>query len=843
MAIRRPIYLFADATLVPVNSDFYEYNDSFMADILSFASYVHAQDPGPKLEVNTSNGTQMPNQGFTDTYYIAGAVSTRTERFSTAAETPNVSMSTDTYNRIRIVNNQGTLPTTDANNLEYPLYLTADTPRQLRAMTRQDFIDTFVTPALDNWLGTVANEQGGTYFLTTSSNPANATIVGSVPAAVNSVANLSAYSSGGIGEAVKQTTDINYWLAKVDYSEIDFDPMEDSLPMYFDAGTETIRMHTLASWTALLGPFLRYYLGGGSPTHTISYNINGGGTTQGSIFTDSRRTPTGTGYTTRYVNVDDYRTQEFPTGTESTIAGTEKRLKMQIGVSEVISLLGTSAAPQSFDSSGPISSGTSPGTNQYTASASPTGQGNYSWYFARGNLAEWDQLWRLVVKYNGTTVFTSPSAGGYSYTTASKNALVSVTDPNTDTVYTRGSQRGSSLAGYSGEATTYGSSETASESYEVATPSVNYLAQNGFTFTTAGNIEEKDYFYDGAQQTFSTSEWCNVAPTGNYWVRFTDDTAATSSGTSRVPSSGQNFTETGSTATYWRILQDFYGVWTDLTIVDNGTQVYYQRFTGPNRQTNASALTSKYVGDKQYFRGTQESSYSYTVNYGIYYTQQTSTRVTANTGSSFGTWLAMTSNRSIYWNDTSASGSYASRFMQVKVEISDDAAGSNILDTGYYRTSWHGDQAVSVQLPATMFGTADSNGLSGSCSAYMTWNPSGQTGTALVSALGNPGSGTGTVSWLSAGATASDYEVRFSYTVSLTGGGSTTGYTNTVSASGPLPTSGAWYAAESQHQWKVNDSGTPSTASTINGTLEIRQQSTGTVLATSTVSLLANNDP
>ena len=843
MAIRRPIYLFADATLTPITSDFYEYNDSFMADIVSFASYVHAQDPGSKLEVNTSNGTQMPNQAFTDTYYIAGAVSTRVERFSTAAETPNVSMSTDTYNRIRIVNNQGTLPTTDANNLEYPLYLTADTPRQLRAMTRQDFIDTFVTPALDNWLGAVANEQGGTYFLTTSANPANATIVGSVPAAVNSVANLSAYSSGGIGEAVKQTTDINYWLAKVDYSEIDFDPVEDSLPMYFDAGTETIRMHTLASWTALLGPFLRYYLGGGSPTHTISYNINGGGTTQGSIFTDSRRTPTGTGYTTRFVNANDYRTQEFPTGTESTIAGTEKRLKMQIGVSEVISLLGTSAAPQSFDSSGPISSGTSPGTNQYTASASPVGQGNYSWYFARGNMALWDQYWRLVVKYNGTTVFTSPSAGGYSYTTAEKNALVSVTDPNTNTVYTRGSQQGSSVSGYSGEATTYGSDEIASESYQVATPSVNYLAQNGFTFTTAGNIEEKDYFYDGAQQTFSTSEWCNVAPTGNYWVRFTDDTAATSSGTSRVPATGQNFTETGATATYWRILQDFYGTWTDLTIVDNGTQVYYQRFTGPNRQTNASALTSKYVGDKQYFRGTTESSYSYTVNYGIYYTQQTSTRVTANAGSVFGTWLNLTNARSIYWNDTSASGSYASRFMQIKVEISDDSAlpSYNILSTGYYRTSWHGDEVVSAQLPSTMSAISESSGLSGSCQAQMTW--SGSTGTVTCSGIGNPGGGTGTVNWLSAGATASDYEVRFSYTVSLTGNGSTTGsYVNGGSNAG-LTTSGAWYPAENAHQWRVNDSGTPSTNSSIIGTVQIREQSTGTVLATSNVSLSANNDP
>ena len=825
MAIRRPIYLFADATLVPVNSDFYEYNDSFMADILSFASYVHAQDPGPKLEVNTSNGTQMPNQGFTDTYYIAGAVSTRTERFSTAAETPNVSMSTDTYNRIRIVNNQGTLPTTDANNLEYPLYLTADTPRQLRAMTRQDFIDTFVTPALDNWLGTTANEQGGTYFLTTSANPANATIVGSVPAAVNSVANLSAYSSGGIGEAVKQTTDINYWLAKVDYSEIDFDPMEDSLPMYFDAGTETIRMHTLASWTALLGPFLRYYLGGGSPTHTISYNINGGGTTQGSIFTDSRRTPTGTGYTTRYVNVDDYRTQEFPTGTESTIAGTEKRLKMQIGVSEAIALLGSSATPQEFDGSGPIvvTSGTrSPTSGQdYNSSTdywevisgTPLNADDGSGSFSGGG--------RVTIKRNNVTVYN------VTYTLEA-DALAETSITIGTVTYNKG---------------TIELDNPYQDQFGIYTVTGSYLAQNGFTFTSSGNIEEKDYFYDGAQQTFSTSEWCNVAPTGNYWVRFTDDTAATSSGTSRVPSSGQNFTETGSTATYWRILQDFYGVWTDLTIVDNGTQVYYQRFTGPNRQTNASALTSKYVGDKQYFRGTQESSYSYTVNYGIYYTQQTSTRVTANTGSSFGTWLAMTSNRSIYWNDTSASGSYASRFMQVKVEISDDAAGSNILDTGYYRTSWHGDQAVSVQLPATMFGTADSNGLSGQCDAKLTWNPSGAAGTLEISGFGNPGSGTGTVNWLSAGAVAADYQVRMTYTESITGNGSTAGSYN-ISASNPgLPTSGAWYEADRFHNWEINDSGTPSTPSTINGTLEIREQSTGTVLATSTVSLSANNDP
>jgi len=829
MAIRRPVYLFADTTLTPVRSDIYEYNDSFMADILSFSSYVHAQDPGSKLEVNTSNGTVMPNQGFTDTYYIAGASTTRVERFSTAAETPNVSMLTDIYNRIRIVNNQGTLPTTDANNLEYPLYLDDQTPRQLRTMTRQDFMDTFVTPALDNWLGTVANEQGGTYFLTTSANPANATIVGSVPAAVNSVANINAYSSGGIGEAVKQTTDINYWLAKVDYSEIDFDPMEDSLPMYFDAGTETIRMHTLASWTALLGPFLRYYLGGGSPTHTISYNINGSGTTQGSIFTDSRRTPTGTGYTTRFVNANDYRTQEFPTGTESTIAGTEKRLKMQIGVSEVISLLGSSAVPQSFDSSGPIvvTSGTrSPTSGQdYNSSTdywevitgTPLDADDGSGTFSGGG--------RVRIRRNNVTVYNVV------YTLAADATALTEITIGTVT-YNKG---------------TIELDNVYQDQFGIYIVTGSHLVQNGFTFTGAGNIEEKDYFYDGAQQTFSTSEWCNVAPTGNYWIRFTDDTAATSGGTARVPATGQNYTATGATATYWRILQDIGGAWVDLIIVDNGTQVYYNRRTGPNALTEQQAITSKYVGASLYYRGTQESSYTATVNYGIYYTQQTSTRVTPNTGSSFGTWLALNDSgtsydRSIYWNDTSASGTYASRFTQVKVEIADDSTSPsyNIVATGYYRTSWHGDQAVQVQLPSVMSAVSESSGLSGSSSSSLDWNPAA--GTLLCMGYGNPGSGTGTVTWLSAGATASDYEVRFTYTLSLTGGGSTTGsYTNTSTSS--IPTSGAWYGAELLHKWRVRDSGTASTNSSIIGTVEIREQSTGTVIATSNVSLSANNDP
>lgn len=329
MAVRRPMFLFTDNTQIPPETSMFEYTDAYMEDIIPYASFVHSQYPSTELVTSGTTGTVLPNQNFTDTYYVAGAYTTRVDRFATAAETPNVQLVTDTYSRIRVIDRSGTEPTSDVNNFEYPLYLTAD--NNLRAMTRQDFIDTFVLPALPIIAkGGTNSNQGGTYFLTTSPTPANATVA-STPVAVNSVSNLSAYTSGGIPESVKQVSTTTYYLAKVNYDDdVTYGNVAISLPMYWDPGTETIKTHTEASWAALLGPFLRYYIGT-NPQYKISYNINGAGEARGSLYTDSRRTPSGTGYTTRFVNVNDYRTQEFPTGTESTIAGSNKRLYMQVG--------------------------------------------------------------------------------------------------------------------------------------------------------------------------------------------------------------------------------------------------------------------------------------------------------------------------------------------------------------------------------------------------------------------------------------------------------------------------------------------------------------------------------
>lgn len=326
MAVRRPVYI-GRAVVFDQSEDIFEYTDAFMTDMNTFAGWVHSQYPSVELVTTGTSGTLLPNQNFSDTYYVAGAYTTRVDRFSTAAETPNISMVTDTYSRIRQIQNGGTEPTGDANNLQFPLYLTGT--GDLRAMTRQDFVDTFVTPVIPLIASNgTALVNGGTYFMTTSAAPTGGTIL-PTPAAVNSVANLAAYTSGGIPEATKQTTDINYYIAKVEYPLTDYDPIELVLPLYFDAGTEQIRMHTTASWAALLGPFLQYYMT--NSEYSLNYNINGAGSNRGSLFTDSRRTPTGTGYTTRYVNANDYRTQEFPTGTEATIAGTSKQLRLEIG--------------------------------------------------------------------------------------------------------------------------------------------------------------------------------------------------------------------------------------------------------------------------------------------------------------------------------------------------------------------------------------------------------------------------------------------------------------------------------------------------------------------------------
>jgi len=215
-----------------------------------------------------------------------------------------------------------------------------------------------------------------------------------------------------------------------------------------------------------------------------------------------------------------------------------------------------------------------------------------------------------------------------------------------------------------------------------------------------------------------------------------------------------------------------------------------------------------------------------------------------STSDPFGTWITMTDPITVYAADT-ATGELGNSELNLKIRRS--GAATNDVNEAIILKQDLTTAADPVSIDGNLNATADSNGLGGSCSASLYWNATANgaldIGKVSTRGFGNPGSNTPEVTWLNSGS-ASDYEVRFTYTVTITAGGDTNGsYTNTVSFNGSLPVSGTWYPAENSHKLNVNDSGTSPSSSIIAGTVDIRQQSTGTILATKGFGLDANNDP
>ena len=732
MTVRSPLFMEA-ATGETAGKMIYPFNSTGMTELHKLAGHAYALSPNPRIEVSGSLGDPLPGATFTDTWWSAGASTTDVTNYDTASETPNVFMVTDTYNSLRLVYDVDASPfSSDTNNTQFPLYLYSpegpdgdDWPTAgLRTMTNQDFVETFIIPTLDQFHGGGSSlEQGGTYFMTTSSSPANATVVGI--AALNQEANPAAYSAASIPETPSQNNTVTtYRIAKVNWSPTASTLYESGanydLPLYYDYGTESIKQHSPTTWAALLNPFLRYYLSGqAGVAYKLSYNVDGSdGTTNGTLYQDTRITTAGTSYQQRFVNANDYRTQEFPTGT-ATAQGASKAFKIHRGVNEAITLLGTSGSPQTFTSDGPVFDGAIP-------------------------------------------------------------------------------------------------------------PSGGWEARNGFKFTSTGNIERITYatFTGGTEVTHSTSEWCNVTPGATRYIRFTDDTSATMGGSARTPATGFSYT---ANSYEWRLTQSPMGPATTIALFWNSTQVGAQSW---GTFAQADAVTSISVGAYTYDRaGNASQSYSYTTLYGLARTGASSvTRVTANTGDALNTWHSLATDKEFRWASQEADETYGARFTQCKVEIASDAAGTDILATGYYNTAWNG--GGDVQFSNMSGSGTGSNGLSGSASADFYFLSNG-TAQVVASASGGVVNVSGTPqTWLISGA-AADYEVNFNWTHTPNGGGSTTAG----------PSAASWVACDTDRLWEINDSATAAGNGTMSGTVSIRRTSDNTVLATGYVSLTVDHEP
>ena len=304
MAVRTPLYNNA--------GNIQEMSATQIQQIKDFCTLKYFTGNPVELQVDVGNGTIG---SISDTRLQAGAASTSATAFPSEATTAEPSVVTVTQNNIKQVLATTPTLTNDTGNL-YPVYY--DSQNNIQAMNLQDMKDTFIHPVIDTLASTDnTSAQAGTYFISTSSTAADGTkqVVSATPVYTDTRADTSLYTAGGIGETLDQPTNITqYYLHKnIRTSETLTYPFkirsDNDLQVYpnsdFDAMIENLMVYTALASTD--GYTIRYELG----TSTSNFS-------KGTGIADTRLYGSGT-YHTRFVNADDYRAQEFPDGSPTTI--------------------------------------------------------------------------------------------------------------------------------------------------------------------------------------------------------------------------------------------------------------------------------------------------------------------------------------------------------------------------------------------------------------------------------------------------------------------------------------------------------------------------------------------
>ena len=274
--------------------------------------YQYSLNPSVSLSVVSSGG----NLGaITDTRLQAGAMSQTNSSFPSEGDTAEPSVVTVNYDKV----NQSTSsvsPTADTGTT-FPVYYNSG--GKIQAMSLQDVKDTFLHPAIDLLVaGTTSSQQAGTYHISSSSNVSGSTLVSGTPIFLDTRADTSLYTNAGLenaaGEQLDQPTTItSYYLHRVDGSDNAY-----TNPFFVNAQNH-LQEFAPATFKTLLQGWIRKTAVDSTDGYKFRYTLgtSGSGQTRGSGMGDTRLNGSGN-YQTRQVS-DDYRAQEFPDGTPTTI--------------------------------------------------------------------------------------------------------------------------------------------------------------------------------------------------------------------------------------------------------------------------------------------------------------------------------------------------------------------------------------------------------------------------------------------------------------------------------------------------------------------------------------------
>lgn len=270
--------------------------------------YQYSLNPSVSLSVVSSGG----NLGsITDTRLQAGAMSQTNSSFPDESTTAEPSIVTVNYDKIS-QSIASVSPTADSGKT-FPAYYNAS--GNIQAMSLQDVKDTFLHPAIDLLTAaTTTSQQAGTYHISTALGVSGSTIVSATPIFLDTRADTSAYTAGSIPETLDQPTTItNYYLQRVNGSDTSY-----TNPFFINAGNN-LQEYAAADFKSLMQGWIRQTAATSTDGYKLDYNLgtSGTGNTRGSGMSDTRLNGSGN-YQTVQVS-DDYRAQEFPDGTPTSI--------------------------------------------------------------------------------------------------------------------------------------------------------------------------------------------------------------------------------------------------------------------------------------------------------------------------------------------------------------------------------------------------------------------------------------------------------------------------------------------------------------------------------------------
>ena len=297
MAVRSPLYYNA--------GNLQEMSTAMVGQIVDQIVYQYSLNPSVALSVVGSSGSLA---SMNDTRLQAGAASTSTTAFPSEATTAEPSVVTVTYDKITETRATVT-PTSDTGKL-WPAYYNAS--GNIQAMNLQDVKDTFLHPAIDLLAaGTLTTQQAGTYHINSSTTVSgSAEVSGSNTAVfVNTEADTSLYTAGGIAETQDQPKTVtSFYLHRITGSDTSY-----TLPISIDA-SNNLQSFPEATFESLFQEWIRYTAVSSTDGYSLSYNVgtSGSGNTRGTGMVDTKLNSST--YATLQVNTDDYRTQEFPSG-------------------------------------------------------------------------------------------------------------------------------------------------------------------------------------------------------------------------------------------------------------------------------------------------------------------------------------------------------------------------------------------------------------------------------------------------------------------------------------------------------------------------------------------------